>query len=44
MRKELCKDMKQHAVDLVDAFGVPDYLLGEIGNDWLKRNAKPTNL
>jgi len=39
--RDLCAAMKDHAVDLVDGFGVPEFLLGEIGNDWLACNAEP---
>lgn len=42
--RDLCGAMKPHAVDMVDSFGVPDFLLGEIGNDWLQSNACPSQI
>ena len=42
--RDLCGAMKDKAVDLVNGFGVPDFLLGEIGNDWLACNAEPLSV
>jgi len=39
--KVICERMKERAKEIVDAFGVPDLFLGEIGNNWLSHNAKP---
>ncbi|KAJ4836030.1 hypothetical protein Tsubulata_011354, partial [Turnera subulata] len=37
--KELCSDMRPHALALVSSFGIPDALLSPIAFDWIEANS-----
>jgi len=36
----LCAVMKEHSLELVECFGIPDFLLAPIAFDWVDHNAR----